>query len=103
MCNGAVFLAKATVARVVETSLCLDGPRKESVMVRTRVGVIARVLAIAALLAINAVVDVRADDDCYTCPIGNNCFQVVQGSGRTGCVPLGADSCHLFGDSCTVS
>jgi hypothetical protein len=72
-------------------------------MVRTRVGVVARVLAITALLAINAVVGVRADEDCYSCPIGNLCLEVVQGSGMTGCVPVGSDSCFLFGDSCVVN
>ncbi len=70
---------------------------------RTRVGVVARALAITGLLGINAVVGVRADGDCYSCPIGNVCLQVAQGSGRTECVPVGSDSCFLSGDSCTVN
>jgi hypothetical protein len=58
-------------------------------------------LAIAGLLAINAAVGVRADTDCYNCPIGNVCMQLTQGQGGTTCIPLD-NSCTL-GDSCTVN
>jgi hypothetical protein len=70
-------------------------------MVRTRVGVIARVLAIAALLGVNAVVGVRAAGDCYSCPIDGVCLQVSQGHGNTDCIEIGG-SCFFDGDSCTV-
>ena len=71
-------------------------------MVRTRVGVIARVLAIAGLLAVNAVVGVRTDSNCWNCPVGGLCMQLYQGDGNTQCQPLG-DTCSFFGDSCTVN
>jgi len=70
-------------------------------MVRTRVGVLLRVVAITALLGINAAVGVRAGGDCYSCPIGNVCMQVAQGDGGTTCIPTD-NSCTL-GDSCTVN
>jgi hypothetical protein len=70
-------------------------------MVRTRVGVLARVLAITALLGVNLVVGVHADDACYECRGG--CSQVSQGQlGHTDCIPLG-DSCFLDGNACQAS
>ena len=66
-------------------------------MVRTRAGLIIRVLAIGALLAINAVVGVRADTDCYSCPVGGACLPVAQGKGFTTCLPVG-DTCFTDGD-----
>lgn len=70
-------------------------------MVRTRVGVIARVLAIAALLGLNAVVGVHATSNCWSCPIDGVCLQVSQGDGNTDCIEVGG-SCFFDGDSCIV-
>lgn len=71
-------------------------------MVRTRAGVVARVLAIAVLLCINAAVGVRADSDCYICIVDGLCLPLTQGSGVTTCLEVGGISCYTDG-SCSVN